>query len=71
MIQQINNILTKRILDSNVSNTTVEDWLDSIIHMHFNRLNGAARFEDEMRAQEFRLLRQYYWLQENDNEGNK
>ena len=49
----------------------MEDWLDSIIHMHFNRLNGAARFEDEMRAQEFRLLRQYYWLQENDNEGNK
>lgn len=70
--QEIYNVINK-IVDNNIlngtkkSNCTINEWISSLIHMHFNRLNGDLSFENAMRAQEFRILRSYFWNKRLEN----
>ena len=61
IVSLINKIIENMLSRDEFSREYISEWLNSLIHMHFNRLNGNLEYEEVMRAQEFRMIREYMW----------
>ena len=61
IVSLINKIIENMLSRDEFSREYISEWLNSLIHMHFNRLNGNLEYEEVMRAQEFRMILEYMW----------
>lgn len=56
--ETINEIINNK---QYIETTNDYNLLSSLIHMHFNRLDGNLSYENILRAQSYRILREFYW----------
>lgn len=61
IVNLINKVIKDMLSRDEFSKEYISEWLNSLIHMHFNRLNGDLEYEQVMRTQEFRMIREYIW----------
>lgn len=61
IVNLINKVIKDMLSRDEFSKEYINEWLNSLIHMHFNRLNGDLEYEQVMRTQEFRMIREYIW----------
>lgn len=61
LVNLINKVVKNMLSRDEFSKEYISEWLNSLIHMHFNRLNGNLEYEQIMRTQEFRMIREYIW----------
>ena len=61
LVNLINKVIKNMLSRDEFSKEYISEWLNSLIHMHFNRLNGNLEYEQIMRTQEFRMIREYIW----------